>query len=270
MKIAAALQTSRQINMYDTKDEPPSALPAPPLPARFDNAAALRAALSERPFGKALCDHFSDHRRGRILRAVCGRLASVTVVMENLVDKHNVAAVLRTAEGLGLCALHAVELTHRWEKHKAIARSADDWIVVHKHDGIAAALAGLQQQGFVIAAADVGSNCVPLRMLPVDKPIAVVFGSEHDGLSKRALSLADVRFTVPMYGLMESFNVGVTAGMVLQDLTSRRRVWMGADGDLTRDEQMARAHRDLKRALKNRELYEHLRELYAQPDEVLP
>jgi tRNA (guanosine-2'-O-)-methyltransferase len=191
---------------------------------------------------------------------VCGRLRSVTVVMENLVDAHNVAAVLRTAEGLGLDCLHAVETLNKWDKSKAIARSAEDWIRVRKHSGVATCIDGLRREGFVIAAADVGTGSVPLTEVSIEQPVAIVFGSEHAGLSQTALSLADIRFTVPMYGLVESFNVSVTAAMVLHDLTTRRRRWLGEDGDLDSAAQRTRAHRDLRRALKNEDLYIRLRD----------
>jgi tRNA (guanosine-2'-O-)-methyltransferase len=232
----------------------------PSHPQRWQHGDELAAAVRATPFGEALYQLFSVRRRERLLAAVCGRLRSVTVVMENLVDGHNVAAVLRTAEGLGLDWLHAVETLNKWDRSKAIARSAEDWIQVRKHSGVASCVEVLRDQGFVIAAADVGTGSVPLTAVPVDKPIAIVFGSEHAGLSQRALSLADIRFTVPMYGLVESFNVSVTAAMVLHDLTTRRRIAIGSAGDLDATAQLRRAHRDFRRALKNEDLYQRLRD----------
>lgn len=200
----------------------------------------------------------TDRRCQRVLDVATARLRGVTVVMENLADPHNVAAVLRTAEALGVDRLHVVEQPNRWEKNKAIAKSADQWVDVVRHQGLARCLGDLSAEGFVLAAADVGSGCVPLSDLPCDRPLALVFGSEHAGLSKRALSLTDIRFTIPMHGFVESFNVSVSAAVTLFDVTQRRRAFLRARGDLDLEEAAARAEQYLRRALKSPELIAEL------------
>ncbi len=218
----------------------------------------LKAHLEQQPLAKAFMDELSAHRRQRVVDVAAARLKGITVVMENLVDAHNASAVLRTCEGLGVDALHVVEQPNKWEKNKAISRSADDWISVHKYDGLARCLGDLQAQGFTLYAADVGAGCVSVADIDVDVPVCLVFGSEHSGLSKRAKALVDQRFTIPMHGMVESFNVSVSAAVALWEVTSRRRRNLGRASDLSLDEQTARAMKFLRRAIKSPEIIAHI------------
>ncbi len=221
-------------------------------------AAELQAHLETIPLARALMGELTEHRKRRVVDVAAGRLAGITVVMENIVDAHNASAVLRSCEGLGVDALHVVEQPNKWEKNKAIARSADDWITVHKHQGLAKCLGDLSAKGFVLYAADVGTGCVPVDAIDVSVPVALVFGSEHSGLSKRAKALTDQRFTIPMRGMVESFNVSVSAAVALWEVTSRRRRLLGSAGDLDLPTQTERAMRYLRRAIKSPELVAEL------------
>lgn len=239
----------------------PSADPAPhaaPPTASRVTAASLRALLESQPLTAALINELSPHRCQRVIDVAAGRLKGITVVMENLVDNHNASAVLRTCEGLGVDTLHVVEQPNRWEKNKAIARSADDWVTIQKHQGLARCLGDLGAAGFDLYAADVGQGCIPLGEIDVSRPVALVFGSEHSGLSKRALALTDHRFTIPMHGMVESFNVSVSAAVALWDITSRRRKAVGNETDLDEDEVYERALRYLKRAVKSKAIVDRL------------
>ncbi|MCC7071387.1 MAG: RNA methyltransferase [Deltaproteobacteria bacterium] len=239
--------------------------PAPDTaPDRQGRALRLRELVQRHP----LASELTPRRLARVLAVLERRLGSVTVVMENLSDPHNVSAVLRTAEGLGLSELHVVEQPNKWEKNKAISKGAERWIEIVRHQGLARCLGDLSARGFSLFAADVGAGCVPVDEVPVEGPVALVFGSEHAGLSKRALSLTDARFTVPMAGMVESFNVSVSAALALWDLSSRRRRALarsGERGDLDDATLEDRADLYLRRAVKNAELIRQLEERGALP-----
>lgn len=226
------------------------------------SAAELRDLVSAIPLGKALLDELTAHRAQRMIDVAAARLRGVTVVMENLVDNHNASAVLRTCEGLGVDVMHVVEQPHRWEKNKAIARSADDWVSVRRHQKLAPLLGDLSAQGFDLYAADVGPGCISVADIDVSRPVCLVFGSEHSGLSKRALAMTEHRFTVPMHGMVESFNVSVSAALALWEVTNRRRRHLHADGDLDADAAVERAFVYLKRAIKSPEHIAHLEKLH--------
>ena len=193
----------------------------------------------------ALADHVLRHevtvdRFERMLSVASSRLRSVTVVLESLWDPHNVSAVIRSAEGIGIDEAHVVEQPHRFRTNRGVARGADRWLRIHRHADIGACFEHLRTRGFRTCAADVGAGCRPLPELPLDRPIAIVLGSEKEGLTTEARSLAELRFTIPMHGMTASFNVSVSAAITLWDLCRRRREMLAGDGDLTLDEQIAR------------------------------
>ncbi|MFZ9887788.1 MAG: TrmH family RNA methyltransferase [Myxococcota bacterium] len=200
----------------------------PGHPARVE---ALRARLEEHPLAAQL----TARRKERMVQVAERRLRSVTVVMENLYDAHNVSAVVRTAEGFGLDAVHVVEQPHRYRRSPTIVRGADRWVHLHRHKEMQACAAALRREGFLVCAADVGAGARPIDEIPVDRPVAIVMGSEHEGLTRTAKVVADIRFWVPMCGFTESFNVSVSCSLALFDLARRRRQLQGCEGDLDYD-----------------------------------
>ena len=212
-----------------------------------DGPSALLEWMAAHPLGA----HVSARRRARMAAVLARRLTSVSVVAENLYDPHNVSAIVRTAEGFGLDRLHVVEQPNPWRKNPAILRGADRWVSIVRHRGLTRCLSDLMADGFLLCVADVGAGCVPVDEIPVDQKVAIVLGSERDGLSARAKRLADVRFTVPMAGFTESFNVSVSAAVTLFSVTSRRRAILPGEGELSFEEQCARAARWMHQSVRN-------------------
>lgn len=203
-----------------------------PLPGRSHlrdrDLEELRGAVEQNPLHSEL----TEQRLQRCLHVALGRLASVTVVLESLWDPHNVSAVVRTAEGLGLDQVHVVEEPHGYRRHPSILQGADRWLEIVRHETLASGLAALRQRGFLTCAADVGPGCLTLDELPSEQPVAIVLGSEKDGLTHQAKTEADLRFTIPMSGFTGSLNVSVSAAIALYSLTTKRRKHLGSDGDL--------------------------------------
>jgi tRNA (guanosine-2'-O-)-methyltransferase len=210
--------------------------------------AKFLAELQRHPLGQ-LC---TKRRLERMISVLSSRLTTVTVVMENLYDSHNVSAVVRSAEGFGLDRLHVVEQPNKYQRNPSILQGADRWVDIVRHPGLNRCLLDLQAQKFTICVADVGEGCVPLTEIPVDRPVAIVMGAEKDGLSERAKYMADVRYTIPMAGFTESFNVSVSAAISLFSATERRRRAIGVTGELTLAEMRERADLWLKKTVKHR------------------
>jgi len=218
-----------------------------PTGQQVDDDDEVRRALLRHPVGRVV----TPRRIDRMVEVLSERLTSVTILLENLSDPHNVCAIVRSAEGFGLDRVHVVEQPNKFVRNPAILRGSDRWLTVEKHKELARTLLDMQAQGFVTAIADVGRGCVPLGELPVDGKLAIVMGSEHEGLSRRARSLADVRFTIPMQGFTESFNVSVSAAITLFDVTRRKRAFLGRRGELTVDERVQRGVTWLKKTVKH-------------------
>ncbi len=167
-------------------------------------------------------------RSERIDRVVADRIASVTVVLEGVHDPHNLAAVLRTAEALGLCAVHVIAGPRGFSPAPAVTQGADKWLAVHRHAGPAAAARLLRSEGFALYASLLAGEALSLDRLPAAGKMALVLGNEHDGVSPPMAALCDGAFRIPMHGFTRSFNVSVAAAIALHAAVSARR--RGAEG----------------------------------------
>ncbi|MCA9670723.1 MAG: RNA methyltransferase [Myxococcales bacterium] len=184
-----------------------------------------------------LAPHLTPRRLKRMRRIVAQRLASITVLIERPYDPHNAAAVLRSAEALGLSHVHIVPHERRFDFSSQVTQRADKWLDVYLHDDVEQAATFLRAAGFRLAGAlappkDARERDAPPAALPVDAPLAIVLGNEHEGLTPRARALCDAHFSLPMFGFSESYNLSVSAALVLSDVTTRRRARLGRRGDL--------------------------------------
>ncbi len=170
-----------------------------------------------------LAPYLSEARRRRIAQVLDHRTRSVTVVLEDLVSDHNGAAVLRTADALGLMEVHAVSPADGFPLSRKVALGTEKWVELVRHRGIDLAYASLRARGFSLWAAAVHGDAVAPSSIPMDRPVALVLGNEHAGLSEAAAAEADGLFRLPMYGFVESFNVSVAAALALSGVLEARR-----------------------------------------------
>ncbi len=151
------------------------------------------------------------------------RLGAVRVVVEHLRHAHNLSAVLRTCEALGVQHVHVVDAAEHCTWSRRITQGAHKWLTVHRHDRFEACAAALRDRGFRMYAAMLDPGAVPLGEIPVDRPVAVVFGNEKAGVSPETRALCDGAYIIPMTGFVQSFNISVAAAISLYDLTRRAR-----------------------------------------------
>lgn len=169
-------------------------------------------------------------RRTRIEGALDGRLGSVVAVMEAIHRRHNASAIIRSCEAFGVHEVHMV--IGRFRPSKGASRGAERWLDVRRFPTIQESLGELKARGFQIYVADLADDAHTPDSVPVDGPIAIVFGAELVGISDEARALADGAIQVPMRGLTESLNVSAAAACALYRLSERRRVAVGG-GDLS-------------------------------------
>ena len=178
-------------------------------------------------------------RLERIDRVVAGRLKGLAVVCENFANPHNAAAILRTCEALGILNVYIVEELVPFEPSRAITQGADKWLSIRRFRRAERAFPELREGGYRIYAAMPGRGALPVEELPVEEPLALVFGNEKGGVSEKALKFCDGTFRIPMWGFVESFNVSVAAAISLYISARRRRAFLGAEGDLSPEEREA-------------------------------
>ena len=169
----------------------------------------------------------SRERRERVRRVLAGRLGSVVVIVESVRRRHNTSAILRTAEAFGLHEVHLV--TGNFRPARGASRGAERWLELHRHAEVGPCIAALQARGFRVMIADLADDSFTPESVPVDQPIAILFGSETAGVSDEARALADGVITVPMDGLTESLNVSTAAACLISRVAQRRRAAFGPD-----------------------------------------
>lgn len=169
------------------------------------------------------------------------RTRYVTVVMENIRKDHNASAVMRTCDCFGIQELHTIEKDVEYVIRREIAKGAGNWIDLHSHsDGDFPEIACLQQlkdRGYQIVSTSPHTDKT-IDDIPLDRPIALVFGTEIHGISEEVAKMSDAEIRIPMYGFTESFNVSVSAALSLSAI--RRRLENSEIAwKLSHDEQVA-------------------------------
>lgn len=182
-----------------------------------------------------LTDHLetfvTPERVARIDRALGERTRRIAVVLEDLYQMHNASAVVRSCECFGIQDIHVVESDNAFEINKSIVQGAAKWVTVSRHtqpDGIRRCLSSLKEQGYRVVAMSPQPGSTPVEGLPLERPLALCFGSEEPGLSQQAMEMADLTATIPMHGFTRSLNLSVSAGIALYLLGERLR---GSDLD---------------------------------------
>ena len=171
----------------------------------------------------------------RLRGALRRRLSSVVTIAEAVHRRHNTSAILRSCEAFGVHEVHLV--TGEFRASKGAARGAERWLDIHHHREVEPCIAALQARGFSVYVADLTDEAHTPDTLPLDGPVAVLFGSEFEGVSDAARAAADGAVCVPMRGLTESLNVSVAAACLLQRVTERRRAALDGLGDLPEEVQ---------------------------------
>ncbi|MCK5879183.1 MAG: RNA methyltransferase [Holophagae bacterium] len=167
----------------------------------------------------------SQQRIDNLHRVLNARLGDVAVVLDNLFDPHNMGAIVRTAEALGIQDIHVIEQDTPLDLSYKVTKYSDKWISIHIHKNAHACADSLRMEGFRIVVAQMMESAIPSHDLEIfaDSKIAVVMGNEHAGTSKEMCRLADFQVIIPMFGFTESFNVSVATALLLGDFVSRKR-----------------------------------------------
>ncbi len=167
----------------------------------------------------------SEKRIGKITSVISCRQPTLKVVLENIHDPHNVSAVFRTCDAVGV---PSVALIYTNEKFPKIGRktsaSAFKWVNKEKFYSVEECYAELKKSGFKIYASAISKDSKNFYDLDLTKNSAIVLGNEHRGVSVEAADLADEKFLIPMYGMVQSLNVSVAAAVILYEAQRQRRL----------------------------------------------
>lgn len=170
-----------------------------------------------------LSPYLTDARKQRFAEVLGQRTNWVTAVTEDLFDPHNISAVLRSCDGFGIQSAHIIEVNNPYRVSPGVAKGAAKWLDIERHTDTTHALRDLKTRGFAICCTTPHTDDTTPEELPLDRPVALVFGSEGPGITDAARAEADHFVRIPMFGFTESFNISVAAALTLQTITRRVR-----------------------------------------------
>jgi len=167
----------------------------------------------------------TERRQARIRSVLARRQPDLTVVLENVHDPHNVSAILRSCDGVGVLRAHAV-YTIEEPPAGAFARqtsaSAAKWVEVERHKSLGDCFERLRAECFSILVTRIGPGSRSLYEWDLREPVALVLGNEMRGVSTEARDLADGAIHIPMAGMVESLNVSVACAVCLYEAFRQR------------------------------------------------
>lgn len=178
-------------------------------------------------------------RAARMREVLDQRLRHVRCAIETLHYRHNVSAVLRTADALGIHHVHLAG--ERFTATNAASRGSERWLALHRHPTAEEAVEAIRAAGFRLWIADLTDTPTAPEDVPLDEPVCVWLGAELEGVSAAVRAAADGVVTVPMRGFSQSLNVSVAAALTLRPIAERAR-GLGARAlipESERDETMA-------------------------------
>lgn len=174
-----------------------------------------------------LTEFITPNRKQRFDEVMEQRTNHLQIVVEDLYQAHNASAVIRSCDCFGVQYVHFIENRNSMKVNNDIALGAGSWVTIKRYKGeennTAACLKKLKAKGFRIVATTPHTNDVTIDQLPVDGKLALVFGTELEGITEEVRNMADEFVKIPMYGFTESFNISVSAALCMYELTTRIR-----------------------------------------------
>ncbi len=172
----------------------------------------------------------TERRIERLRHVLERRQDDLTVVVENVHDPHNVSAVLRTCDAVGVGTIHLVYTKETFpEPGRASSAGVAKWMDFVRHDSVEGAVESLRKESFRILATTLGEETASLYEVDLRKRVALVFGNEHRGVSDEMLEACDERLRIPMVGFVESLNISVACAVSMYE-AMRQRIASGSYG----------------------------------------
>ncbi len=168
-------------------------------------------------------EFLTERRLKKIENVVRQRQFSLRVVMENIHDPHNVSAIFRTCDAVGLPKVTLLYTIEEFPKiSKTSSSSANKWIEKEKFNDTETCFAALRNEGFKIYSTLLDENSQSIYDIDFTEKVAIVMGNEHRGVSEEAAKLSDGTIYIPMHGMIQSLNVSVATAVILYEAQRQR------------------------------------------------
>jgi tRNA (guanosine-2'-O-)-methyltransferase len=161
----------------------------------------------------------TNERHQKIESVLSKRQNDMTVVLENVFDPHNISAVMRSCDAIGVQEIYV--LNTKIPRHKKwgarSSSSAAKWLTVHQFENAEECFSALRKKYSTILTTHLSSDTVSLHELDLTKSTALVFGNEHSGVSDEIIKMADGNFIIPQVGMIRSLNISVACAVSLYE-----------------------------------------------------
>ncbi|MCI5055758.1 MAG: RNA methyltransferase [Flavobacteriales bacterium] len=173
-----------------------------------------------------LMTYVSDHKKALFEKIIQHRTKYFSVVLENVYQAQNASAVLRTCDCLGIQNVNIIENDNDYQLNPTVTLGSNKWLSINRYNekksNTSDCLLALKKDGYKIVTTSPHQGSIDLRDLEIDK-YAFVLGAEKDGISDEAYELSDLCLKIPMYGFTESYNISVSASIILSQMIFKLR-----------------------------------------------
>lgn len=174
-----------------------------------------------------LSSFLTEERKALFEKVLKYRSKHITVVLEDIYQSHNASAVLRSCDLTGVLDVHIIENHNEYNINPDVALGSSKWLNLNKYNegdnNTLATYQKLREDGYKIIATTPHRDSQTLNDIDLTQKLAIVFGTELTGISETGINHADEYLRIPMYGFTESYNISVSAALVLFTLTERMR-----------------------------------------------
>lgn len=161
----------------------------------------------------------TPERHQRLTSVLNKRQSNITIVLENVFDPHNISAVMRTCDAVGVQDMYV--LNTKIPQHKKwgakSSSSAAKWLTIHQYEDAEECFAELRKHYSKILTTHLSSDAISLHGIDFTQSIALVFGNEHSGVSDEIRAMADGNFIIPQVGIIQSLNISVACAVTLYE-----------------------------------------------------
>ena len=169
-------------------------------------------------------EFITEERKEVLQRTVSQRTHYMRIMTENMFHPQNASAIMRHCEAFGIQQIHTVEDRCKFDPSVNIVRGTHKWVDVEHHENTAEALAALKAEGYrIVATTPHRCSATPESFDVTKGKFALVFGTEHAGISDEVIAAADDFLMIPMCGMVESLNVSASAAILIYMLSERIR-----------------------------------------------
>ena len=166
----------------------------------------------------------TEERKARLKYVLARRQPDLTLVLNNIHDPHNVSAIYRSCDAFGVDEVHLYYTDTEFpELGRKSSASARKWVKTRRHRNLASLKSALKEKGCQILATSCSPVAKPLAEWDFTRPTAIIMGNEHSGVNEEVIQASDGELYIPMYGMIQSFNVSVAAAIILAEACRQRK-----------------------------------------------